>query len=156
MEDQLVTLRELAGRDWRSGEVVLIGGVFDLLHAGHIEHLQEAKSKGDILVVHITSDRRVKEKKGPRKPIVSEVDRARLVAAMRCVDFVFIDDRPHYHKELVSVVRPNTLLLNQEAVSGEVQAYLDTHLVGVNIEITSSAKVNNTSDMIQKIVNAFA
>ena len=86
----LVTVRG----DWaRAGKkVVWTNGCFDILHVGHIRSLQDAKALGDILVVGINSDASVRANKGPSRPIVCEEDRAEVLAALECVDYVTIFD----------------------------------------------------------------
>ncbi len=78
---------ELAGK-----VVVLTNGCFDILHAGHVDYLERARELGDTLVVAINSDRSVRELKGPSRPVNTEEDRARVLSALRCVDFVTIFD----------------------------------------------------------------
>lgn len=79
---------------WRSQHcdetVVLCHGVFDILHAGHVEHFREAHKYADLLVVSITSDKFVN--KGPGRPINTAIDRAGILAALELVDVVFIND----------------------------------------------------------------
>jgi rfaE bifunctional protein nucleotidyltransferase chain/domain len=74
--------------------IVLTNGAFDLLHVGHVRYLQAAKAFGDVLVVAVNSDASVKRAKGPQRPVVSESERAELVSALACVDYVtvFSDD----------------------------------------------------------------
>jgi rfaE bifunctional protein nucleotidyltransferase chain/domain len=87
---------------------VWTNGVFDLLHPGHLALLEFARAQGDVLVVGLNSDRSTTTLKGPQRPMVSELDRARLVAALRPVDYVVVFDeldpvaslrrlRPHVH-----------------------------------------------------------
>jgi D-beta-D-heptose 7-phosphate kinase/D-beta-D-heptose 1-phosphate adenosyltransferase len=72
--------------------VVTINGSFDLLHAGHVHILEEAKAQGDVLIVGLNSDASVKAYKGESRPIVPEGERARMLLALRAVDFVHIFD----------------------------------------------------------------
>lgn len=72
--------------------VVWTNGCFDLLHAGHVRSLRDAKALGDILVVGLNSDRSVRAIKGTLRPIVHQDDRAEVIAAMACVDYVTIFD----------------------------------------------------------------
>ncbi len=72
--------------------VVMAHGTFDILHPGHVAHLEEARAMGDYLVVGVTEDKYVE--KGAGRPAVPALDRARAVAALRCVDTVHIDDHP--------------------------------------------------------------
>ena len=72
--------------------IVWTNGVFDLLHPGHLSLLEYARAQGDVLVVGLNSDRSTTTLKGPQRPVVSELDRARLVAALRPVDYVVVFD----------------------------------------------------------------
>jgi D-beta-D-heptose 7-phosphate kinase / D-beta-D-heptose 1-phosphate adenosyltransferase len=76
----------------RGGTVVATGGCFDLLHVGHLATLRAARQLGDCLVVCLNSDRSVRALKGPARPLVPQADRARLVAALDCVDAVVTFD----------------------------------------------------------------
>ena len=72
--------------------LVLTNGCFDLLHTGHVRYLQQAHELGDALLVAVNSDRSVRELKGPERPLNNELDRAEVLAALRCVDHVTIFD----------------------------------------------------------------
>ncbi|MFI5493943.1 PfkB family carbohydrate kinase [Actinoplanes sp. NPDC051859] len=76
------------------GTVVATGGCFDLLHIGHLATLQAARKLGDCLIVCLNSDRSVAALKGPERPLTAQADRARLLAALDCVDAVVIFDEP--------------------------------------------------------------
>ena len=85
--------------------VVTSNGCFDLLHVGHIATLEAAAAKGDILVVGVNADATVTSLKGPDRPLVPQAERARMVAALDCVDYVVIFDEPT-PIELIEAVRP--------------------------------------------------
>ncbi len=89
--------------------VVFTNGCFDLLHAGHVKLLGQAKRRGDLLVVAINSDRSVRALKGPGRPIIRQDDRALVLAALACVDYVTIFDEPTPQR-LVARLRPNVLI----------------------------------------------
>jgi D-beta-D-heptose 7-phosphate kinase/D-beta-D-heptose 1-phosphate adenosyltransferase len=74
------------------GIVVMAGGCFDVLHAGHVRTLQEARKLGDCLVVCLNSDRSVRHLKGPGRPLVPQEDRAAVLEALGCVDAVVVFD----------------------------------------------------------------
>jgi len=86
-------LSEFAGSAALAGkQVVLTNGCFDLLHTGHVDYLERARDLGDLLIVAVNSDRSVRELKGPTRPINEEKNRARVLSALRCVDYVTIFD----------------------------------------------------------------
>lgn len=78
----------------RGGRIVATGGCFDLLHAGHVGLLRQARRLGDCLVVCLNSDSSVRALKGPGRPLVGAADRARVLAALECVDAVVVFDEP--------------------------------------------------------------
>ena len=92
-------------------KIVHAHGVFDLLHVGHIRHLEQAKELGDILVVTITPDRFVN--KGPHRPAFTEKLRAHALAALECVDYVTINSWPTA-EETLRLIRPTYYVKGQE------------------------------------------
>jgi len=89
--DEIIEIVEKAKKEGK--KIVTTNGSFDLFHAGHVELLQKAKSKGDILIVGVNSDKSVKEyKKKPGRPIIPEKYRAEVVAAIIYVNYVFLFD----------------------------------------------------------------
>ena len=96
---------------WRvaKAKVVFTNGVFDLVHRGHVEYLEDARALGDRLVVGLNSDASTRRLKGPSRPIVGEQDRAAVVGALACVDLVvmFDDDTP---LRLIAAVAPDVLV----------------------------------------------
>jgi rfaE bifunctional protein nucleotidyltransferase chain/domain/rfaE bifunctional protein kinase chain/domain len=90
----------------RGGTVVATGGCFDLLHAGHVATLEAARRLGDCLIVCLNSDASVRALKGPDRPVVNQADRARLLAALGCVDAVVVFDETTPHAVL-SWLRPD-------------------------------------------------
>lgn len=69
---------------------MLTNGCFDLLHVGHVRYLEEARRLGDYLAVALNGDESVRELKGPNRPINNEADRAEVLAALACIDFVTV------------------------------------------------------------------
>lgn len=91
------------------GKIVFTNGCFDVLHFGHVNYLLEAKKLGDLLVIGLNSDESVRRLKGPTRPVNGEKERAFVLAALACVDYVtlFEEDTP---EELIKVVRPDVLV----------------------------------------------
>jgi len=102
-------IHEVQALKRRGRKVVFTNGCFDLLHAGHVSYLEEAKSRGDVLVVGLNSDASVKRIKGANRPVNSLEHRARVLASLGAVDFVvpFEEDTP---LELITSLVPNVLV----------------------------------------------
>jgi D-beta-D-heptose 7-phosphate kinase/D-beta-D-heptose 1-phosphate adenosyltransferase len=99
-----VAAQRAAGRS-----VVFTNGVFDLVHPGHVTYLAAARAEGDVLIVAVNSDRSVQANKGPSRPILPEVERAELLAALDVVDAVVIfdDETP---ATIVAALQPDVLV----------------------------------------------
>ncbi|MDR7420473.1 MAG: D-glycero-beta-D-manno-heptose 1-phosphate adenylyltransferase [Armatimonadota bacterium] len=103
-------LAQLAAAARREGHrVVFTNGCFDLLHIGHTRYLQEARSLGDLLIVAINSDTSVTALKGPERPLVPEQERAEVLAALACVDYVTIFDAPD-PGDVIAAIGPDVLV----------------------------------------------
>jgi len=100
---ELITL--LASVRATGAKLVLTNGTFDILHVGHVRYLEAARALGDILVVGINSDASARGYKGPGRPVIPQDERAEIVAALRCVDYVTIFDEPTA-VHLVQALRP--------------------------------------------------
>ncbi len=90
-------------------KVVFTNGAFDILHAGHVTYLEFARGQGDVLVVGLNSDASVRRYKGPGRPVSNQRDRARVLAALECVDYVVIfnEDEP---AKLIGELLPDVLV----------------------------------------------
>lgn len=105
---QLIPLLERARREKQ--RIVFTNGCFDLMHIGHTRYLQAAKALGDILVVGVNSDASVKSlNKSPDRPIVGEAQRAEVLAALGCIDYVVIFPEPD-PLNLITALQPDVLV----------------------------------------------
>ena len=102
--EELARLRDEADRAGR--RLVFTNGCFDLLHAGHVRYLQQARELGDALAVGLNTDRSVRELKGEGRPINRQDDRAEVLAALGCVDYVVIFDGKRA-TDVLRTVRPH-------------------------------------------------
>ena len=100
---------ELAARRAAGQQIAMTNGCFDLLHPGHVASLEQARAQGDCLVVGLNSDAGVRKLKGPDRPIVEERDRAAMLAALQCVDYVVLFDDASV-SGLVQRVLPDVLV----------------------------------------------
>lgn len=119
-EDKIVQAEQMQmlRSSWKKEgkKVVLCHGVFDLLHYGHIEHLQEAKSLGDILIVSVTAAHFVN--KGPGRPYFNDQQRLYFLASLECVDYVMLSEAVTVH-EIVKIVQPDVYVKGQEYATAE-------------------------------------
>lgn len=111
--DRALTRKEMkseVARLQKAGKkVVFTNGCFDLLHLGHVSLFKKAKSMGDVLVVAINSDKSLRCLKGPKRPLVGEKDRAKLILSLKPVDYVIVFNE-HTPKEILSEIRPDILV----------------------------------------------
>lgn len=97
--------------------IILVGGCFDILHAGHIEFLEKAKEVGDILVILLESDKRIREIKGKGRPINSESDRAAVLSHLSMVDYVITAGTLKINRDyeaLVKKIEPDIIAVTEE------------------------------------------
>ncbi len=136
----------------RGGILVFTNGCFDLLHAGHVEVLETARGMGDWLIVGINSDSSVARLKGPGRPLVPEGDRARLVAALECVDAVvlFDEDTP---LRLISSLLPDVLVKGGDYRRQEVVGREVVEGLGGRVEIVPLVPGRSTTLLLQRIWN---
>jgi len=95
-------------------QIVLTSGTFDLLHVGHLNYLEKVKEHGDSVVVLLSGNQRVKSRKGSKRPIINESERARILDSLKIVNYVFIDPskmRPDetdpIHAEILQKLKPD-------------------------------------------------
>ncbi len=140
---------------WRAAgqKIVLTNGCFDLIHVGHLRTFWEAKKLGDILIVGINSDQSVRSLKGPTRPIISENDRAELVAALKPVDYVIVFEELNA-SNLLELIRPDYYVKGGD-YSMETLPERDT-LIRLNIKLKTIPLVKgiSTTELVKKIKNA--
>src|SRR5947207_11126676 len=156
MTTKIIDMTELAkrSRELRAGErkLVVTNGCFDLLHVGHIRYLQAARALGDALAVGLNDDRSVRELKGPRRPVTSERDRAEVLAALACVDFVTIFAGPRA-TQFIAAAHPAVYVkggdYTSETLNAEERAVLEQ--IGAEIRIIPFEPGDSTSLLLEKL-----
>ena len=138
----------------RGKSIVFTNGCFDLLHYGHIKYLADAKRKGDILVVAINSDASVKRIKGRKRPIVKQLDRARIIAALEAVDFVtiFNEDTPI---NVIKLLSPDVLVKGADWGKNRIVGNEFVSSYGGKILNIKLAKGRSTTNLLSKIAKSF-
>ena len=150
--EELVFLRNQAEKEGK--KVVFTNGCFDILHHGHIEIFQKSKSLGDILVVGLNSDASVKILKGDKRPIVEENDRAVVVAALECVDYVclFEEETP---AEIIKQVKPDILVKGGDYKIEDIVGRETVWENGGEVIAVPLVEGRATRSIIEKIVNLY-
>ena len=144
-------LAERVQRDRARGlTMAFANGAFDLLHVGHIRYLEGAKREADRLVVAINSDQSVRALKGPNRPILSEADRAELVAALRAVDYVVIFSEATV-TPLLELLKPDVHCKGTDYTVETVPERDTVRGYGGRIAIVGDPKDHSTSDLLSRL-----
>ena len=130
--------------------VVFTNGCFDLIHVGHVRYLQEARKQGDCLVVAVNSDSSVEEIKGPGRPIIPESQRAEVVAALSCVDWVTIFDEPD-PLVLIKLLKPDVLVKGSDWPEEKIVGAPEVKGTGGKVLRIPLEPASSTSAVIEKI-----
>ena len=137
---------------------VFTNGCFDLLHLGHVRYLQEARALGDFLVLGLNSDESTRRLKGPARPLVPERERAEILAALTCIDYLTIFDEPTA-SALIESLRPAIYAKGGDyANAGNTQPDLsrlpEASIVmqyGGKVQLIPYLPAHSTTALIQKI-----
>jgi len=130
--------------------LVFTNGVFDILHVGHVRYLSKARKLGDALVVAINSDRSVRELKGPSRPVVGEGERAEMLAALRCVDFVvvFDDISP---RNIIASLLPDVLVKGGDYTPEQIHGREEVEAAGGIVVALPFIEGASTTSIIRRI-----
>ena len=117
-------------------KIMFTNGCFDIIHAGHVEYLQEAAELGDILIIGLNSDNSVKRLKGKNRPINSQINRAKVLSALATISYVVIfeDDTPYM---LIDHIKPDVLVKGGDWKPEEI--------VGADIVLANGGSVRSLS-----------
>ncbi|MBI4560634.1 MAG: adenylyltransferase/cytidyltransferase family protein [Candidatus Rokubacteria bacterium] len=134
--------------------IVLANGCFDLLHVGHIRYLQGAKQLGDVLIVALNSDASVRRIKGPGRPLMNQAERAEILAALGCVDYIvtFDDDAAD---RVVARLKPHVHAKGTDYTEASVPERGAVLEAGGQVVITGDAKAHSSRDLISAILREF-
>lgn len=144
-----------AARFRRKGlRVVTTNGTFDLLHPGHVYSLTQAKKQGEVLIVGVNSDSSVRRYKGNLRPIVPAKERAFMVSALECVDYVFIftSDTPD---SWIRKIKPDIHVKGSDRSLAQVTEGPVVASYGGKVKLVSHTGRHSTTKQIEKIVAAY-
>jgi D-glycero-beta-D-manno-heptose 1-phosphate adenylyltransferase len=157
--NHIVISRETARRLSRSLQVqgqklVFTNGCFDILHIGHVKYLEKAKSLGDVLMVGINSDRSAKILKGPRRPLITEEERAKIISSLYSVDYAIIFDE-ETPIQLISELKPNIHVKGGDYTMQNLPEYNIVYSYGGKIKILSYINGKSTTNIIKQIISTY-
>lgn len=135
-------------------KIVFTNGCFDILHTGHVSYLKNAKKAGDFLIVGLNSDDSVRSIKGDKRPIVSQEQRADVVASLECVDYVTIFSQLD-PLNIIQAIKPNILVKGADWKENDIVGADFIKLNGgkvVRIELSSDI---STSILIKRIIERY-
>ena len=151
LKDLILTLKKLRESGKR---IVFTNGCFDILHVGHVRYLSDARKKGDILVLGLNSDASVKSIKSDSRPVVSQDQRAEVLAGLACVDYITVFDEPD-PLALIRAIKPDVLV---KGADWEEKKIIGSDLVksygGEVVRITMVPDIS-TSVIIQRILELY-
>ena len=153
IRDWLMLAEIIADEKLRGNKVVTTNGVFDVLHVGHLSYLQQSRALGDMLVVGINSDSSTRSLKGETRPIVPQDERAELLDALNCVDYVTFFDEGTPCKFL-EVFKPNFHTKGGDYNPDDMPETVIVKGYGGEVVVLPFVEGHSTSDIITKILNS--
>ena len=130
--------------------IVLTSGSFDLIHLGHVKYLAKAKAMGDVLVVGVDSDEKIRRRKGEDRPLVPEQERLEMLAHQRPVDLLFLKEDEEERWALIKAVEPDVLVLTADHSYSESDQTALKEIVGEIAVLERQAAVT-TSERIRQL-----
>lgn len=128
--------------------IVFTNGCFDILHVGHVRYLQQTKALGDILVIGLNTDSSVAGLKGPERPLVNEAERAEVLAALECVDYVVMFSEPT-PADLIADIVPDILAKGGDYKPEQIAGHKTVLASGGRVEIIPFVPGKSSSRLIQ-------
>ena len=155
VEDYEALAKVVDGLKQLDYKIVVTIGTWDLLHIGHVRYLRNAKSRGDVLIVGVDSDRTVKKYKGELRPVVPYVERSEMLTYQSCVDLVTpvddVDEQGRWLYGLIKKVQPDVFVAVEDSYPKEQLAEIKKYCKEV-VVLPRQAEKTSTSKMIQSAV----
>ena len=144
LKDKLEELRK------KGKKIAFTNGCFDILHVGHVRYLREAKKTADVLVLALNSDSSVRSLKGEKRPLMNEKERAEILAALECIDFVtiFQELTP---LELINYLKPDILIKGGDWPEEKVVGREEIKKWGGRVAIIPEVEGKSTTNIVEKI-----
>lgn len=152
----LDVLADVIEAEKRKGRrVAFTNGCFDLLHVGHVKYLQKARTYGDLLILGLNSDASVRRLKGEKRPLIGQSERAHILAALDCIDYVVIfdEDTPI---TLLEALRPHVLVKGGDYTPDRVVGRELVESYGGRVELVDFVDGKSTTNIIEKILQNYS
>ena len=151
----LETLKKNIDMLRENGKIIAFtNGCFDILHVGHVRYLKEAKSTADVLVLGLNSDASVREIKGEKRPLVGEDERAEVLAALECVDFITIFSEPT-PLALINLIKPDILIKGGDWPEEKIVGRDEVRKWGGRVVVIAEVKGKSTTNIVDKIIEVY-
>jgi D-beta-D-heptose 7-phosphate kinase/D-beta-D-heptose 1-phosphate adenosyltransferase len=143
-------IRMIGQRQEKKEKIGFTNGCFDILHAGHVSYLEQAKNKVDFLIVGLNSDSSVRKLKGNGRPIINESDRARVLCSLEAVDAVIIFNQST-PIDLIKNIKPHLLIKGNDYSENQVVGHKEIKKWGGKVELIPLLEGRSSSKIIKKI-----
>ncbi|MBP1609639.1 MAG: rfaE2 [Acidobacteria bacterium] len=150
--EEIVRIREKLRREGK--KLVFTNGCFDILHVGHVRYLNQARAMGDALVIAVNSDRTVRQIKGEGRPVVPEMERAEILSALACVDYVFIFDDPT-PQQVIDAIVPDVLVKGADWAVSEIVGRDTVEKNGGTVRNINLVEGSSTTGIITRVLERF-
>ncbi len=135
-------------------KIAFTNGCFDILHVGHVRYLKEARKTADILVLALNSDSSVRSLKGDKRPLVSEEERAEVLAGLECIDFITVFPEPT-PLELICLLQPDVLIKGGDWPEDKVVGRDEIQKWGGQVTLIPEVIGKSTTNIVDKIIAAY-
>lgn len=153
MEDKIKNREEIRqiAEDLRRNHKVIVttNGSFDILHVGHVKSLNLARQQGDYLIVGLNSDSSIRGYKGPNRPINNQEDRAYLLSALECVDYIVIFDEPD-PREFLGAIKPHYHVKSKSGYKGTEREVVESN--GGQVVLLEDLPGYSTTTLLNKLL----
>jgi len=148
-------LIEVAAHREHGDKVVFTNGCFDVIHAGHVAYLREARQQGDVLVVAINDDEQVRLQKGEGRPIYTAEERLEILSELMCIDYLLVFYEPTVD-ELLKSIMPDVLVKGGDYAPEEINEYELVKKLGLDLRILTHRPGLGSTDVIDRMVRTAA
>ncbi len=143
-------LVEIAVHREAGRRIVFTNGCFDVIHAGHVAYLREAKSQGDVLIVAVNGDEQVREQKGPDRPVYPLADRLDILSELQCVDYLVPFEDPTAHG-LLRAIRPEVFAKGGDYRPEEINEYDAVRELGLELRVLAERPGLGSSTVVERM-----